>query len=102
MGLSYQMIEWDDALCELIARRGFRVTRFDNRDVGLSTKLDALGPPDIMALFGGTGHPPYSLDDMAGDAIGLLDALGVEATHVVGGFSPASDISRSSSSRWFG
>ena len=84
MGLSYQMIEWDDALCELIAGRGFRVTRFDNRDVGLSTKLDALGPPDIMALLGGTGHPPYSLDDMAGDAVGLLDALGVAAAHVVG------------------
>lgn len=84
MGLSYQMIEWDDALCELIASRGFRVTRFDNRDVGLSTKVDALGPPDIMALLGGTGRPPYSLDDMAGDAVGLLDALGIAAAHVVG------------------
>jgi pimeloyl-ACP methyl ester carboxylesterase len=84
MGLSYQMIEWDDALCELIASRGFRVTRFDNRDVGLSSKFDALGPPDIMALLGGTGHPPYSLGDMAGDAVGLLDALDVAAAHVVG------------------
>lgn len=83
-GLSYQMIEWDDPLCELIAGRGFRVTRFDNRDVGLSTKLDGLGPPDIMGLLGGTALPPYSLDDMAGDAIGLLDALGVAAAHVVG------------------
>ncbi len=84
MGLSYQMIEWDDALCELIAKRGFRVTRFDNRDVGLSTKLDPLGQPDIMALLTGSGQPAYSLDDMAGDAIGLLDALGIAAAHVVG------------------
>jgi pimeloyl-ACP methyl ester carboxylesterase len=84
MGLSYQMIEWDDALCELIASRGFQVTRFDNRDIGLSTKLDELGPPDIMGLLGGTARAPYSLDDMAGDAVGLLDALGVPAAHVVG------------------
>jgi len=84
MGLSYQMIEWDEPLCELIAGRGFRVTRFDNRDVGLSTKLDGLGPPDIMGLLGGTARSSYSLDDMAGDAVGLLDALGVAAAHVVG------------------
>jgi pimeloyl-ACP methyl ester carboxylesterase len=83
-GLSYQMIEWDDALCELIAGRGFRVTRFDNRDVGLSTKLDGLGPPDIMELIGGQATPPYTLDDMAGDAIGLLNALDIAAAHVVG------------------
>jgi pimeloyl-ACP methyl ester carboxylesterase len=83
-GLSYQMIEWDDALCELIASCGFRVTRFDNRDVGLSTKLDGLGPPDIMRLLGGTARPSYSLDDMARDAVGLLDALAVSAAHVVG------------------
>jgi pimeloyl-ACP methyl ester carboxylesterase len=84
MGLSYQMIEWDDALCELIAGRGFRVTRFDNRDVGLSTKLNGLGPPDILELIGGQAPPPYSLDDMARDAIGLFDALGIAAAHVVG------------------
>ncbi|MGA7988115.1 MAG: alpha/beta hydrolase [Candidatus Dormiibacterota bacterium] len=84
MGLSYQMIEWDDALCELIAGRGFRVTRFDNRDVGLSTKLDRLGPPDIIGLLGGTARPSYALDDMAHDTVGLLDALGVAAAHVVG------------------
>jgi pimeloyl-ACP methyl ester carboxylesterase len=84
MGLSYQMIEWDDDLCALIGDRGFWVTRFDNRDVGLSTKLDALGTPDLMAMLAGTAAPPYSLDDMADDAVGILDALGVGAAHVVG------------------
>ena len=75
MGLSYQMIEWDDDLCTLIAERGFRVTRFDNRDVGLSTKLDALGPPNLMAVLAGKAGPPYSLDDMAANSGGVLDAL---------------------------
>lgn len=84
MGLSYQMIEWDDALCELIAGRGFRVTRFDNRDIGLSTKMDALGPADVMAILAGTAAPPYTLEDMAADSVGLLDALGVGTAHVVG------------------
>lgn len=84
MGLSYQMIEWDDALCTLIADHGFRVTRFDNRDVGLSTKLDGLGAPDLVAIMAGAAAPPYSLDDMAADAVGLLDVLGVGAAHVVG------------------
>jgi len=84
MGLSYQMIEWDDAFCTLIALRGFRVTRFDNRDSGLSSKLDNLGPPDVVGLMTRTVAPPYSLDDMASDAVGVLDALGVSAAHVVG------------------
>jgi pimeloyl-ACP methyl ester carboxylesterase len=84
MGLSYQMIEWDDALCSLIAARGFRVTRFDNRDSGLSSKLDSLGPPDVMGLLSRTVAPPYSLDDMASDAVGALDAMGAGAAHIVG------------------
>lgn len=84
MGLSYQMIEWDDAVCEMIADRGFWVTRFDNRDVGLSTKLDDLGTPDLMALVMRTAAPLYTLDDMADDAVGLLDFLGVGAAHLVG------------------
>ena len=84
MGLSYQMIDWDDALCNLIAQRGFRVTRFDNRDSGLSSKLDALGAPDLLAVMSGATAPPYTLDDMAADTVGLLDALGVAAAHVVG------------------
>jgi pimeloyl-ACP methyl ester carboxylesterase len=84
MGLSYQMIEWDDAFCTLIAARGFRVTRFDNRDCGLSSKLDHLGPPDVMGLITRTVAPPYSLDDMASDAVGVLDAMGVSNAHIVG------------------
>ena len=59
--------------------RGFRVTRFDNRDSGLSSKLDQLGPPDLMGLLTHTAAPPYTLDDMAGDAVGVLDAMGVGA-----------------------
>ncbi|HEX4755439.1 MAG TPA: alpha/beta hydrolase [Candidatus Dormibacteraeota bacterium] len=84
MGLSYQMIEWDDAVCQTIADRGFWVTRFDNRDVGLSSKLDQLGIPDLLGAMAGTAAPPYTLDDMAGDAVGLLDVLGISAAHVVG------------------
>jgi pimeloyl-ACP methyl ester carboxylesterase len=84
MGLAYQMIEWDDDFCKLIAARGFRVTRFDNRDSGLSSKLDDLGSPDLMGLLRHTADPPYTLDDMAGDAVGVLDAMGVGAAHVVG------------------
>lgn len=84
MGLSYQMIEWDNALCALIAGRGYWVTRFDNRDVGLSTKLDYLGQANLIGVMTGTADPPYSLDDMAADAVALLDALDVSAAHVVG------------------
>ncbi|MEO8897750.1 MAG: alpha/beta hydrolase [Candidatus Dormibacter sp.] len=84
MGLTYQMIEWDDAVCQTIADRGFWVTRFDNRDVGLSSKLDHLGIPDLLGAMMGTAPPPYTLDDMADDAVGLLDVLGVSAAHIVG------------------
>jgi pimeloyl-ACP methyl ester carboxylesterase len=84
MGLSYQMIEWDDDVCRMIADRGFWVTRFDNRDVGLSSKLDHLGAPDLMNLVMGTAEPLYTLDDMAADSVGLLDVLGVTAAHIVG------------------
>jgi pimeloyl-ACP methyl ester carboxylesterase len=84
MGLSYQMIEWDDDVCRMIADRGFWVTRFDNRDVGLSSKLDHLGAPDLMSLVMGTAEPLYTLGDMADDAVGILDALGVTAAHIVG------------------
>jgi pimeloyl-ACP methyl ester carboxylesterase len=84
MGLGSQMIEWDDGLCAMLADRGFRVTRFDNRDVGLSTKLDTLGTPDLTSIVAGKAAPPYSLDDMAGDTVGVLDTLGAGAAHVVG------------------
>jgi pimeloyl-ACP methyl ester carboxylesterase len=84
MGLAYQMIEWDTRVCEALADRGFWVIRFDNRDVGLSTKMDELGDADLAAAFAGRPVAQYSLDDMADDAAGLLDALGVRAAHVVG------------------
>jgi pimeloyl-ACP methyl ester carboxylesterase len=84
MGLGAQMIAWEDGFCAELAAKGFRVIRFDNRDVGLSTKTD--GPlPDIMAcLAGDASSANYTLADMADDAAGLLDVLGIPAAHVVG------------------
>ena len=84
MGLGVQMIGWDDRLCEMLAAEGFRVVRFDNRDVGRSSRYD--GPaPDWAALGAGDGSSAsYLLDDMADDAIRLLDHLEIEAAHVVG------------------
>ncbi|HXB03831.1 MAG TPA: alpha/beta fold hydrolase, partial [Candidatus Angelobacter sp.] len=70
--------------CEQLAARGFRVIRFDNRDTGLSTRMEAAGPPDMASALGGDPHPAYMLDDMAADAAGLLDALGIGAAHIVG------------------
>jgi len=83
-GLATQMISWQETFCELLASRGFFVIRFDNRDVGLSTWMEAAGPPDIAAGFRGEGHPAYQLDDMAADVAGLLDSLGIPAAHLVG------------------
>jgi pimeloyl-ACP methyl ester carboxylesterase len=84
MGLGMQLIHWDAGLCEQLAARGFRVIRFDNRDAGLSTKIDA-PPPKVAQLLTGRGfEPPYLLSDMAGDALGLLDHLGIERAHVAG------------------
>src|SRR5213594_1455295 len=67
-GLGAQMVGWDEDFCRLLASRGFRVIRFDNRDCGLSTWPEAL----------------YTLDDMAADTVGLLEALGIRAAHIVG------------------
>ena len=83
-GLATQMISWQEPFCELLAGRGFFVIRFDNRDCGLSTWMEAAGPPDLGAAFRGEGHPAYQLDDMARDVAGLLDALGIPAAHLVG------------------
>jgi pimeloyl-ACP methyl ester carboxylesterase len=89
MGFTAQMIQWEPAFCEALAARGRHVVRFDNRDCGLSTKLDGVvvDPMAVMqAQYLGTELPPvpYTLSDMAADAIGLLDHLGVERGHVVG------------------
>ena len=84
MGLGAQMLSWNDELCEMLAGAGFHVIRFDNRDSGLSTWMQEAGPPDMAAAYAGDPKPAYQLDDMAADAVGLLDALGIERAHVVG------------------
>ena len=85
MGLGAQMITWDEPLCAAFARRGFYVIRFDNRDVGLSTKFDEAGMPNVLALFQGEQvDVPYNLEALAADTAGLLDALGIDSAHVMG------------------
>jgi len=84
MGLAMQMIAWDERFCEDLAARGFHVIRFDNRDVGLSSRIHG-ALPNLPAIFtGDASSAPYSLDDMADDAAGLLDALELPSAHVVG------------------
>jgi len=83
-GLGAQMTSWEDTFCEHLAGRGFHVIRFDNRDSGLSTLMEDAGYPDIAAAFSGNAQPAYQLDDMACDAAGVLDGLGIGAAHVVG------------------
>jgi len=83
MGLGAQMIYWDDGFCELLVERGYRVIRFDNRDVGCSTHLRA-PVPGRAAMLLGTGRPAYRLEDLADDAVGVLDAFGIDRAHVVG------------------
>jgi len=84
MGLGMQLIHWDREFCEGLAERGFQVIRFDNRDAGLSTKIDAPVPNVMRAMAGLRIQAPYLLSDMAGDSFGLLDHLGIERAHVVG------------------
>ena len=85
MGGGSQMIYWEAEFCDLLADKGLFVIRFDNRDIGLSTKFEESGVPDIMAAMKGEPIiPAYSLEDMADDAIGLLDALGIDKTHICG------------------
>ncbi len=84
MGLGMQLIHWDLELCERLAERGFHVIRFDNRDAGLSTKVEAPVPNVVRLMAGLPTKVPYLLTDMAADAFGLLDHLGIERAHVVG------------------
>jgi pimeloyl-ACP methyl ester carboxylesterase len=89
MGLGMQLIGWPDELVELLLAQGFRVVRFDNRDAGLSDGFDHAGVPSIPlnALRHFLRLPirsPYALKDMAADAVGVLDALGIVRAHVVG------------------
>lgn len=84
MGLATQMIAWDEEFCALLAERGFRVVRFDNRDIGRSTKLSGSVPGRLDMLIGRRGTAPYFLRDMADDAFGLMDHLEMDAAHLVG------------------
>ena len=89
MGLGAQMIHWPEEFCNMLAGQGLHVIRFDNRDVGLSSKCDEAGVSDLTEIFTDPQHGaemniPYTLDDMADDAVGLLDALVIEKAHVLG------------------
>ncbi len=89
MGLGAQLTIWPESLFRGLAEKGFRVIRYDNRDVGLSTDFGSWGVPNVpealqKAIKGEKVHAPYHLDDMAADAVGLLDALGIDKAHMVG------------------
>jgi pimeloyl-ACP methyl ester carboxylesterase len=89
MGFSAQLTMWPVALCEALAAKGFRVIRFDNRDVGKSTHLLDKGTPNVGELMaalmsGQEAKAPYHLTDMADDAVGVLKALGIKQAHIVG------------------
>jgi pimeloyl-ACP methyl ester carboxylesterase len=84
-GLGGQMVDWNDSAVDELVARGFRVVRFDNRDAGLSTHLSELGVPDLISIFfGKTDSLPYTLSDMAADALAVLVDVGAETAHVVG------------------
>jgi pimeloyl-ACP methyl ester carboxylesterase len=85
MGLGSQMVLWDDEFCEMLVERGYRVVRFDNRDVGRSTILRAAPVPSRTQLvLRDRRAAPYSLEDMAGDTAALISQLGLGAVHLVG------------------
>jgi pimeloyl-ACP methyl ester carboxylesterase len=85
MGLASQMVMWEDEFCKKLAEKDYYVIRLDNRDVGMSARLDNAGVPNVMALIEGKDVTiPYTLRDMADDAAGLLDTLKIPSAHIVG------------------
>ena len=86
MGLGGPMGWWSEDFCERLSSRGYFVIRYDNRDTGRSTKLrqHQVGKVDLVRAFAGLGKPPYTIGDLAEDAFGVLDHLGVERVHLVG------------------
>ena len=89
MGLGAQLVFWEEEFCESLANKGFYVIRFDNRDCGLSTKFDKADVPSLKTLMSNDHSNeavalPYTMDDLADDSIGLLDALGIQSAHLVG------------------
>lgn len=86
MGLGGPMGWWSEDFCERLSGRGYFVIRYDNRDTGRSTKLrqHKVGRLDLVRAFAGKGKPPYGIGDLAEDAFGVLDHLGVERVHLVG------------------
>lgn len=89
MGLSCQLVHWPRSLCQQLADAGLYVVRFDNRDMGASTRLSEAGTPDIVRTYlrsrlGLRVQVPYRLDDLANDTLGLMDALQLQDAHVVG------------------
>src|SRR3954465_3172730 len=84
MGLGTQMVAWHDDFCTGLAGRGYFVVRHDNRDIGRSTHLSQFKAPSLLKLAKRDRDAPYTLADMAGDSIGVLDHLGIEKAHIVG------------------
>lgn len=88
-GLGFQLIDWPVAFAQSIVDAGYQVIRLDNRDIGLSQKLDEKGLPDLGAIMaekaaGGKPHVPYELTHMAADVVNLMDAFSFDQAHMIG------------------
>lgn len=89
MGLATQLVHWDETFCRKLAAQGYWVIRFDNRDIGRSDHLNNIPAPSLINMtthhyFKAPLNTPYQLDDMANDAVALLDCLNIQAAHVIG------------------